>query len=172
MFAHIAQQLDGWWGGALHPFDGSAPFIAMVAVGLLLGVAASAGSDPWVGSIGYMVGLLGGHAIGAAGVRPTGISAVVVAAVVVTAALLLVDPPRIRHSLPVLALVIGALAGLRLGGHDQRNSGGWFTLGLAFTSVVLLSCTVVLGTQVGRSVAARRIAAAVASLAAVGIALS
>ena len=96
----------------------------MVAVGMLLGVAASAGSNPWVGSIGYMVGLLGGHVIGAAG------------------------------------------------GHDPRAGGGWFMLGLAFTSGVVLSCTVVLGTQVGRSVAGRRIAATVASLAAVGIALS
>lgn len=169
MVAHIAQQLDGWWGGVLDPFDGYGVLLAIVVIGLLAGIASHAGREPWMAGSTFVVGVLGGIVAAAAGLQTSRFETVVIGAALVGAGLITVDPPRISNSLLYTSLVMGALAGMTIGSDPVHQIGARFVLGLLFTIGVVLACTAFTGHAIGRSVAARRSVAAVACLAAIGL---
>lgn len=172
MIAHIAQELDGWWGGVLRPFDGSGALLAVVLVGILAGIGAHVGREPWMASTTFMFALTAGLATGALGFDPSAISVLVIGAAIVAAALLYVDPPRIGNSLPMTALVVGAVVGVRFGVHHDHEVGIRYGMGVVFTTAVVMACTVVAGTTIGRSFAARRAAAVLATIATLGVLVS
>ena len=171
MVAHTAQQLDGWWGGVLDPFEGFGVLLAIVVVGLLAGISSHAGREPWIPTSAFMIGVMGGLVVAAAGFQPSVAQTLMIGAALVGAALLSVDPPRISNSLPFTALAIGALAGVTVGVNNADQLGGRFIIGLLFTTAIVLACSSVAGAGIGRSVAARRTVAVLASITAVGLLL-
>jgi hydrogenase/urease accessory protein HupE len=172
MVAHVAQQLDGWWGGVLDPFDGFGVLLAIVTIGLLAGVASTAGREAWVAVSGFVAGVMGGLIVAAAGFTPSAASTIVIGASLVGAALISVDPPRIGNAMPLISLAMGALAGITVGSDTAHHIDAEFIVGLLFTTAVVLACTSAAGSVVGRSMVARRTTAVLTSLVAVGMLLA
>ena len=164
----VVTDLGGWWSGVLHPFDGH-HVVLMLVVALLAGVATTQGREPWIGPIAYVGGTFFGIAAAAVGIEVPFIDGALMAGLVVGVALMFTPPPRMSQVLPLAAVLGGVLHGLSARDLPERDLSVSYALGFTFTTVLLQAFGAIVGSVVGRSVAARRTIAVCAAAATVAV---
>lgn len=164
----VVTELGGWWSGVLHPFDGH-HVVLMLVVALLAGVATTQGREPWVGPVAYVGGTFFGVAAAAAGVDVPFLDGALVAGLLVGVVLMFAPPPKMSQVLPLAAVLGGLLHGLSVRDLPDRDLSLSYALGFVFTTVLLQAFGAIVGSVVGRSVAARRTLAVCAAAATVAV---
>ncbi len=168
MLGQVVQELGGWWSGVLHPFD-SSHLVLMLVVGVLAGIASTQGREPWVGPFAYVVGTFVGIIAAAIGIEVPFLDGAIVAGLFIGVVLMLAPPPRMSTVLPLAAVVGGVLHGLSYRHDDKAGGAVWYVLGFVFATVLLQTFGAIMGSAIGRSVAARRSVAVCAAAATVVI---
>ena len=169
MLGQLVQELGGWWGGVLHPFDGS-HLVLMLIVGVLAGIATTQGREPWVGPLGYLAGTFAGITAAAVGANLPFLDGAIIAGLIVGVVLMFAPPPRISAVLPLATVLGGVLHGLSYrDGVTTGTDPALYVLGFVFSTVLLQAFGAITGSTVGRSVAARRTVAVCAAAAAAAV---
>jgi hydrogenase/urease accessory protein HupE len=171
MVAVMVQDVGGWWSGVLHPFDGQ-PLVLMLVIALLAGIATTQGREPWIGPLAFVAGTVTGICGALAGLHLPFLDGTLLTALAVGVVLLFAPPPKVSRALPVAAVLGGIVHGLTYRHGVSTDHGGAYVLGFCFTTVLLQAFGAIVGSMVGRSVAARRavaICAAAAAIAAVAV---
>jgi hydrogenase/urease accessory protein HupE len=154
----VVPELGGWWSGVLHPFDGH-HVVLMLIVAALAGIAATQGREPWVGPVAFVGGTFFGVAAAGAGIAIPFIDGAIGAGLLVGVALMFAPPPKMSQVLPLAAVLGGVLHGLSTRDLPTRPLTASYVLGFLFTTVLLQAFGAIVGSLIGRSVAARRVLA-------------
>ncbi|MCB1002808.1 MAG: HupE/UreJ family protein [Acidimicrobiales bacterium] len=158
--AHTGHPLDGMSDGLAHPLFGPDHLLAMVAVGVLAACATDR-RVRWATPIAFVVGMVGGAALGFGGVEVPGVELLIAASVMVLGGLIAFGVGDKALLLPVVAAAMGAVHGHAHGAELPDAAVPLaYAAGFVIATAALHAAGAGVGTALRRSELGRQIAGA------------